>query len=174
MAVKEILKLGDPRLRQTAEEVDLKRISKRNFRSLLQDMYDTMDANNGVGLAAPQIGISLRFFVKGFEETDRYPDQAGVEREVIINPTIEFLTEDVTDFWEGCLSVPGMQGLVRRPNHIKVQYWNEEGREIKKELKGFEAIVFQHEFDHLDGILYVDRLVDSKQFGFNDSLPMQD
>lgn len=169
MAVRKVLTLGNPLLRRVSDPVDLDRVKKRNFRNLLQDMYDTMSAYNGVGLAAPQIGVNLRFFVKGFEENSRYPEQSAVSREVVINPQIRFLTEKTEDFWEGCLSIPGMHGLVRRPNRIAVEYWDEELRQHRRELSGFEAIVFQHEFDHLDGVLYVDRLVSTREFGFTEN-----
>lgn len=174
MAVRKVLTLGDPLLRKKAEPVDLKRVPKRNFRNLLQDMFDTMADYNGVGLAAPQVGISLRFFVKGLEENERYEGAPPVVREVVINPEIKFLTEDTSEFWEGCLSVPNMRGLVRRPNKIEVRYYDENLKEHQRILSGFEAIVFQHEYDHLDGILYVDRLVSTKDFGFNENLDKED
>ena len=155
MAVRNILTLGHPELRKAGEPVDLSKVKKRNFQALLKDMFETMDANDGVGLAAPQMGISLRFFVKGFEKSSRYPDQVPVQREVVINPSIKFLTKEVSDFWEGCLSLPGMRGLVQRPNKIEVEYHDEKLKAHKKVLTGFEAIVFQHEYDHLQGTLFL-------------------
>jgi peptide deformylase len=173
LAVKAILTLGHPMLRKAAEDVELKRVKKRNFRNLITDMFDTMSKNGGVGLAGPQVGVSLRFFIKGFEEQKRYPDIETIEKEVIINPKIKFLTQDNTEFWEGCLSIPNMRGLVKRPNKIEVEYYNEELKKQKKILQGFEAIVFQHEYDHLDGNLYIDKLVSTRQFGYNEHLDLE-
>jgi len=169
LAFREILTLGNPILRKKSEEVDLKRVKKRNFQKLLMDMFNTMKENSGAGLSAPQIGISLKFFVMGFDDSERYPDEKPLKKQVIINPEIKFLTEETMDFWEGCLSIPKMQGLVRRPKEIEVSYYDENLEHHKKIIIGFEAIVFQHEFDHLDGILYIDRLVSTKQFGYNDN-----
>jgi peptide deformylase len=166
LAVHDIVTIGNPILRKRAEDVDLSRVKKRNFKRLIKDMFDTMNKYSGVGLAGPQIGISLRFFIMGFDNTSRYPDENPIEKRIIINPEIKFLTDQTADFWEGCLSIPDMQGLVRRPEKIEVKYFDEDANLQKKILTEFEAIVFQHEYDHLDGILYIDKLVSIKQFGF--------
>ena len=158
MAVKEVLTLGNPVLRKVAEKVDLKKVKKRNFQNILKDMFDTMESQAGIGLAAPQIGVSLRFFVKGLEETDRYPEMAqNVQREVVINPEIEILDHEDAGFWEGCLSVPGFVGEVDRSESVTIKGQNRRGQSMRIKAKGWLARIFQHEIDHLDGILFTDR-----------------
>ena len=129
-----------------------------------------MAAATGVGLAAPQIGVDLRLMIFGFEANARYPDAAPVPATVLINPWLEVLGEETEEGWEGCLSVPGMRGLVPRAKHIRYGGTLEDGGTLKREVEGFHARVFQHEFDHLNGILYPQRIRDMTQFGFIDAL----
>jgi len=168
MAVRPILRIGDPRLRQVSEPVD--EFDTPELHSLVHDMFDTMHAADGVGLAAPQIGVLKRVMIFGVDATPRYPDAESVPSTVLVNPEFTVLGDEFAGFWEGCLSVPGMRGYVERPAHIHYQGYDQYGKRLEREVIGFHAIVFQHEYDHLDGVLYPDRLVDPTQFGFNEEL----
>ncbi len=172
MAIKHILKIGNPLLREKSKEIPLTEIRSKEIKNLIKDMFDSMKAYNGIGLAAPQIGVLKRIVIIGYEPSERYPEvqfqHSNIQYKVLINPKIEFLTKETMGFWEGCLSVPGMRGYVERPNKIKLTYYDTE-EELREEIvEGFEAIVVQHECDHLDGILYVDRLKDTRLFGFEE------
>ena len=133
-------------------------------------MFDTMDAADGAGLAAPQIGVLRRVMIFGVDATPRYPDAESVPSTVLVNPEFRVLGDAIGGFWEGCLSVPGMRGYVERPAHIQYQGYDPYGKRVEREVTGFHAIVFQHEYDHLDGVLYPDRLIDPTQFGFSEEL----
>ncbi len=160
--------MGDPRLLQVSELVSPAEMN--SMPALLEDLWDTMAAENGAGLAAPQIGVLKRVVVFGYQENPRYPDAPPVPETVLINPLITPLDESIEDGWEGCLSVPGMRGLVPRYQHIRYQGMDAQGNEIDREVSGFHARVVQHECDHLDGILYPLRITDMSQFGFQDTL----
>jgi peptide deformylase len=160
--------MGDPLLLRIAKSVE--NIGAPEVRTIIADMYDTMHAANGVGLAAPQIGVDLRLMVFGFNENPRYPDEKPVPVTTLINPWLELLTDRTEEGWEGCLSVPGMRGLVPRATHIRYGGTLEDGGSLEREAHGFHARVFQHEFDHLDGILYPQRIRDMTKFGFIDAL----
>lgn len=134
--------------------------------NLVTDLYDTMKAEEGAGIAAPQIGVLLRLVLFGFEHNSRYPDREPVPETVLINPTIEPLSQETQQGWEGCLSVPGLRGQVARYQHIKYTGFDQKGNKIEREVEGFHARLVQHEYDHLDGILYPQRLSDMTQFGF--------
>lgn len=168
MAIQPVLRLGDPRLLKKASKVC--EFSNPELDNLVDDMFDTMAAEDGVGLAAPQIGVSLRIVIFGFEHNPRYPDEARVPRTVLINPEITALSQDRENGWEGCLSVPGMRGLVSRYRHIRYSGYDPSGKSIEVEAEGFHARVVQHECDHLDGILYVHRLCSPLKFGFTEEL----
>jgi len=168
MAVRQVLKMGDPLLFRVAEPVMA--FGTPELQTLIADMFDTMAALNGAGLAAPQIGISKRVVIFGIEHNPRYPDAEPVPTTVLINPEIEFLTDDREDGWEGCLSVPGMRGLVGRYTRLRYRGFDAEGIPIDREASGFHARVVQHECDHLDGILYPMRLKDMRLFGYEESL----
>ncbi|XDD48660.1 peptide deformylase [Leptospira sp. WS92.C1] len=170
MSVRKILRMGDPILRQISEPVSEDEIQTKEFKKLIRDMFDTMRHADGVGLAAPQIGILKQIVVVGSEDNERYPGTPDVPDRVILNPIITPLTQDSSGFWEGCLSVPGMRGYVERPNQIRMEWMDEKGNKFDEVIEGYKAVVYQHECDHLAGILYVDRLKDTKQFGFNDTL----
>jgi len=160
--------MGDPLLFRVAEPVMA--FGTPELQTLIADMFDTMAALNGAGLAAPQIGISKRVVIFGIEHNPRYPDAEPVPTTVLINPEIEFLTDDREDGWEGCLSVPGMRGLVGRYTRLRYRGFDAEGIPIDREASGFHARVVQHECDHLDGILYPMRLKDMRLFGYEESL----
>ncbi len=168
MAIREVLKMGDPRLLAVSEPVT--EFGTAELDSLLTDMRDTMEHLNGAGLAAPQIGVNLRVVIFGVGSNPRYPDVEPVPHTVLINPTLIPLTEEIEDGWEGCLSVPGMRGVVPRYRDLRYTGFDAAGEPIDRSASGFHARVVQHEVDHLDGILYPRRIEDLTQFGFTDAL----
>jgi len=168
MAIKEVLRMGDARLLRQAEEV--RAFDTSELHDLLTDMRDTMRDMDGVGLAAPQIGVNLRVVMFEVNRNPRYPDAETVPQTVLINPVLTPLSDSMEEGWEGCLSVPGMRGLVPRYAHLRYQGRNEYGALIDRTVNGFHARVVQHECDHLDGILYPMRIRDLRNFGFNDVL----
>ncbi len=171
MPVKEVLKMGHPILQQVAIAVtDFNTVELDN---IIRDMYDTMASLDGAGLAAPQIGISRRIVIFWVEDNPRYPDIEPVPDTVLINPQIEFLDDSTEEGWEGCLSVPGMRGRVPRATKIKYSGFDATGNKFQRIAEGFHARVVQHEVDHLDGILYPQRMTDMSQFGFEqDGFPV--
>jgi len=168
MTVRKVLRMGDPLLLERAAEVE--RVDTPALRELLQDMRDTMDALDGAGLAAPQIGVSLRVVIFGFEGNDRYPDAPPVPYTELINPVLTALSEELEEGWEGCLSVPGMRGLVPRYARLRYKGLGPDGQLIDRSVEGFHARVVQHEVDHLDGILYPRRIRDLRHFGYSEEL----
>jgi peptide deformylase len=166
--IREILKMGDPRLLRVARPIE--DIDDPELKTIIADMYETMHAANGVGLAAPQIGVDLRLMIFGFDANPRYPDEPPVPVTTLINPWLDVLTDETEEGWEGCLSVPGLRGLVPRATHIRYGGALEGGGVLTREAKGFHARVFQHEFDHLNGVLYPQRIADMTKFGFIDVL----
>ncbi|MBP0618721.1 peptide deformylase [Cupriavidus consociatus] len=166
--IREILKMGDPRLLQVARKVE--RFNTPELRTLIEDMFDTMDHANGAGLAAPQIGVDLQVVIFGFDRNPRYPDAPMVPKTVLVNPVLEMLSEELEDGWEGCLSVPGLRGVV--PRHVRLKYsgYDLMGHRIERVAEGFHARVVQHECDHLQGILYPMRIKDFSRFGFTEIL----
>jgi peptide deformylase len=168
MPIREVLKMGDPRLLAVAQPVG--QFGTPELENLLTDMQDTMRNLNGAGLAAPQIGVGLRVVIFGFEHNPRYPEAESVPFTILINPQITPLGETMDEDWEGCLSVPGMRGLVPRYRELRYTGFDAAGAAIDRTVKDFHARVVQHEVDHLDGILYPRRIRDLTQFGFNDAL----
>ena len=168
MAVRPILRIGDPRLRQVSGPVE--DFDTPELHALVRDMFDTMAAADGAGLAAPQIGVLKRIMIFGVESSSRYRDVEAVPTTVLINPEFEVTDELVQGFWEGCLSVPGMRGYVERPAGIRYWGYDQFGNPLERDADGFHAIVFQHEYDHLDGILYPDRLTDMTRLGYVEEL----
>jgi peptide deformylase len=166
--IREILRMGDERLLRVSEPVT--RFNTEELRQLLSDMFETMHAADGAGLAAPQIGVALRVVVFGFERNARYPDALAVPQTILINPVIEPVDDATADGWEGCLSVPGLRGLVPRFERVRYRGYDELGAVVEREVDGFHARVVQHECDHLDGILYPMRVRDMRTFGFADVL----
>lgn len=160
--------MGDSRLLQVSQPVE--RIDAPELQALLADMLGTMRALDGAGLAAPQIGVPLRVVIFGIESNPRYPDAEPVPQTVLINPLITLLDADMEEGWEGCLSVPGMRGLVPRYRRLRYQGMDAQGNGIDRSVEGFHARVVQHECDHLDGILYPMRIRDMRDFGFTDVL----
>jgi len=168
MAVKTVLKIGNPMLQQIAQNVTS--IDQKLKQTVIQDMLDTMEAENGAGIAAPQIGIGLRIVIFGIDRNPRYPDAEAVPTTVLINPVIEIVDQEKEEGWEGCLSVPDYRGLVPRYKMIRYSGFSENGKPIEKEVSGFHACVVQHEVDHLDGILYPQRIRDLRNYGLTDEL----
>jgi peptide deformylase len=168
MTVREILRMGDPRLLRQAEPV--KEFGTPELDSLIKDMFDTMHAANGAGLAAPQIGVNLQVVIFGFKQNIRYPDAPSVPETILINPVIRPLTANMEEGWEGCLSVPGMRGVVPRWAALHYEGFDQHGNKISRDADGFHARVVQHECDHLAGILYPMRIEDFSKFGFTDIL----
>ena len=167
MAIRDILKMGNPDLLKVSEPVDFE---KDDLKTLIEDMKETMKANDGAGLAAPQIGVFKRLVIFGFDTNDRYPEADSVPFTVLINPIITLLSDEQENGWEGCLSVPGLRGVVPRYTHIKYVGYDAEGNKIEREVEDFHARVVQHECDHLDGILYPMKIEDYRYFGFHEEI----
>ncbi|HLA69882.1 MAG TPA: peptide deformylase [Steroidobacteraceae bacterium] len=173
MSVREVLRMGDARLLQVSQPVG--DIPSAELSELLTDMHDTMRAHDGAGIAAPQIGVLQRVVIFGLTHNPRYPDAEPVPQTVLVNPQIELLDDETEDGWEGCLSVPGMRGLVPRFKKLRYTGCDENAQPIDRTVTGFHARVVQHEVDHLDGVLYPTRIRDLRQFGFSAALfPGQD
>lgn len=168
MAVKPVLRMGDPRLLRVSRPVT--RFNTPELQALLTDMHDTMQALDGAGLAAPQIGVDLRVVIFGVASNRRYPDAEPVPQTVLINPVLTRLDDELEEGWEGCLSVPGMRGLVPRFLRLRYRGFDASGAPIDRTVDGFHARVVQHECDHLDGILYPMRIRDMRNFGFTEEL----
>lgn len=166
MTVREILKMGDPRLLRVAERV--REFGTRELETLIADMFDTMHAANGAGLAAPQIGVNLQLVIFGFAQNQRYPDAPEVPETVLLNPLLKPLSSEMEDDFEGCLSVPGLRGSVPRYTRLHYEGVDQYGNKISRDVDGFHARVVQHEVDHLLGILYPMRIKDFSRFGFTE------
>lgn len=166
--IREVLRMGDERLLRVSRPVTA--FDTPELRALLNDMRDTMAHLDGAGLAAPQIGVDLRVVIFGVEANPRYPDAEAVPFTILINPVMTPLTAAEEDGWEGCLSVPGLRGVVPRLTRLRYAGCDERGQPFEREVEGFHARVVQHECDHLDGILYPMRVRDFRLFGFTDVL----
>lgn len=168
MAVREVLKMGDPRLLTPARAVE--HFASAELAQLVVDMRETMYALNGAGLAAPQIGVALQVVIFEVNANPRYPEAADVPFTVLVNPVLTPLSDAIEEGWEGCLSVPGMRGLVPRHQQIRYQAFDAGGQPIDRSVSGFHARVVQHEVDHLHGILYPMRIRNLRDFGFTETL----
>ena len=168
MAIRPVLRMGHPLLREVAAPVA--RFGTSELRELVRDMDDTMRALNGAGIAAPQIGVSQRVVIFEVQSNPRYPRAENVPYTVLVNPELEPIGDAREDGWEGCLSVPGLRGLVPRFQRVRYRGYDPDGRPIDRAVSGFHARVVQHEVDHLDGLLYPMRIKDFTRFGFNDAL----
>jgi len=168
MAIRPVLRMGDPRLLEPSRPV--KKFRTAELITLITDMRDTMASLNGAGLAAPQIGVNLQVVIFGVEANPRYPDAESVPFTILINPKLTPLDDELEEGWEGCLSVPGMRGLVPRHKNLRYQGFDEKGKKIDRTVSDFHARVVQHECDHLAGILYPMRIRDLRNFGFTAEL----
>lgn len=168
--IRDILKMGDERLLRIAPPVPAQMIGSAELQQLIDDMFETMRHVGGVGLAAPQIGIDLQLVIFGFERSERYPDAEAVPTTILLNPVITPLATEVEDGWEGCLSVPGLRGVVPRYKHISYSGIDPQGNPINRFADGFHARVVQHECDHLIGRLYPSRIQDFSKFGYTEVL----
>jgi peptide deformylase len=168
MTVRVVLRMGDPLLYRKAEPVTS--FSTPELDELIADMFDTMAAYHGAGLAAPQIGVSQRVVIFGVDANPRYPQAEPVPTTILINPMLRPVVPDMEEGWEGCLSVPGMRGLVNRYTQLRYTGYDQHGKPIDRTVSGFHARVVQHECDHLDGILYPMRLKDLRMLGYEDVL----
>ena len=175
MGIQTVLKMGNPMLREMASEFSKEEILHEDTKELLVDMWETLDFAGGIGLAAPQIGVSKQLAViKLSEESDRYPDMETTEPYVIFNPQITVIDKEIQGFWEGCLSVPGLRGYVERPRKVQIDFLDENASERTIQVEDFLATVFQHELDHLIGMLYVDRMEDASTLMFEDEMILQE
>ncbi len=172
MAIRPVLRMGNPHLKNSCVQVT--DFNDSALHSLIEDMFDTMRAEDGAGLAANQIGASLRVVIFGFDQNPRYPEYPPIPETVLVNPVITILDEQMESAWEGCLSIPGMRGMVPRYKRIRYQGFDARGNSLEVEASDFHARVVQHECDHLDGILYPQRISDISQFGFIEELEQAD
>ena len=168
MSIRTVLKMGDPLLLKVADKVE--KFATPELNTLIQDMHDTMEALDGAGLAAPQIGISLQVVIFGVKSNPRYPDAEEIPYTVLLNPVLTPLTQEVEQDWEGCLSVPGLRGMVPRFARLRYRGFDQYGKPIDRSVGGFHARVVQHECDHLQGILYPMRITDFRLFGYTEVL----
>lgn len=168
--IREILKMGDPRLLRIAPQVPTSMLGSVELDVLIADMFETMHDADGVGLAAPQIGLDLQLVIFGFERSERYPDAPEVPQTILLNPVITPLSQDMEEDWEGCLSVPGLRGAVSRFSLIRYEGLDPRGERIERTVDGFHARVVQHECDHLIGRLYPSRITDFSKFGYTEVL----
>ena len=173
MAVRPVVRMGDPRLFEVSKKVEA--FDTPELHALIEDMQDTMRALNGAGLAAPQIGVGRQVVIFGVERNPRYPDAEEVPYTVLVNPQLEAVDDEMEEGWEGCLSVPGMRGLVPRYKRLRYRGYDQFGNAIERTVSDFHARVVQHEVDHLHGVLYPMRIADMRNFGFTEELfPGQD
>lgn len=166
MTIQPVTRMGDEHLGQPS--LPLTEFGTPYLHDLLKDMHETMIECNGVGIAAPQIGVNLQVVIFGFEHSKRYPKEEPIPFTVLINPTVEILSDEMVSDWEGCLSIPGFRGLVPRYRKIKYSGYDAEGNFFSRKVKDFHARVVQHEYDHIQGTLYPERIQDMKSFGFED------
>jgi peptide deformylase len=166
MAIRKVAHLGHPILRQVAEPVPPEGILAPEIQQLVDDMLETMDEYDGAGLAAPQVHVSKRVVIYGVDQNPRYPDAEAVPLTVLVNPVVTPLTDELDEDWEGCLSLPDLRGRVSRPTRVRVEAWGRDGRRLGFDAEGFHARVVQHECDHLDGVVYVDRMTSMETLAF--------
>lgn len=162
MAVLDIVRIGEPVLRAVAEPVDESQLATPGFQRFLDDLVETMRAANGAGLAAPQVGVSKRVFCVEVHDNPRYPYKPDLDLRVLVNPELRVLSDETFTSWEGCLSIPDLRGALPRALEVEVSYLDRDGSRVTEEIRGLSAVTFQHEQDHLDGILFVDRVEDTR------------
>jgi peptide deformylase len=166
--IREVCRMGNPVLRKKAAEISRDYLVSDDFRQLVVDLKDSMKHYGGIGIAAPQIGVSLQVAVIELSTTNRYGEEVSLPFSVFINPKLEYLTDENQGFWEGCLSVPGLRGFVERPKKLRLTWMNEKGEDKEMVAEGFLATVIQHELDHLFGVLYIDRIKDPRFLSYQE------
>ena len=166
--IRPICRMGNPILRKKAEDISKDYLLSDDFRQLLIDLKDSMKHYGGIGIAAPQVGVDLQVAIIELTGINRYGEEINLPLTAFINPRITYLTDEQQGFWEGCLSVPGLRGFVERPSRVRVNYLNEKGVEQELETQGFLATVLQHELDHLQGVLYIDRIKDPRLLAYQE------
>ena len=162
MAALEIVRIGEPVLRAVAEPVSEEELASPGFQSFLDDLVETMRVANGAGLAAPQVGVSQRVFCVEVHDNPRYPYKPDIDLRVLVNPEVRALSDETFESYEGCLSVPDLRGVLPRWLEVEVVYTDRDGRRVVEEVRGLSAGTFQHEQDHLDGVLFLDRVGDTR------------
>lgn len=170
MSIQTVVKMGNAELATPSRPIE--NFSDPELSRIIEDMQDTMQEKSGVGIAAPQIGYFVRIILFGFEGNKRYPDEAPIPQTLLINPSFDILSDEMVEAWEGCLSVPGLRGLVPRYQKIHYRGYDLQGQKIERTVEGFHARIIQHECDHLDGVLFPQRIKDLKYFGFEDELKL--
>jgi peptide deformylase len=168
MAVLKIAKLGNPVLRQVAEPVDLNDLAESPMQTFIDDMIETMHHEGGVGLAAPQVNRSIQIVVLEYAENERYPDEVSIPLTVLVNPVLSDYSKETKEGWESCLSLSDFRGLVPRSTTVTLNAYDREGNKIQKTVSDFEAVVLQHELDHLKGFVFLDRMKDLTQLSYNE------
>lgn len=166
--IRPICRMGNPILRKKAEDISKDYLLSDDFRQLLIDLKDSMKHYGGIGIAAPQVGVDLQVAIIELTGINRYGEEINLPLTAFVNPRITYLTEEQQGFWEGCLSVPGLRGFVERPSKVRVNYLNEKGVEQELEAQGFLSTVLQHELDHLQGVLYIDRIKDPRLLAYQE------
>ncbi len=166
MAILEIAHMGNPIIRDRSNDVDINKIKSAQIQNIIDDLIETMHEYDGAGLAAPQVHINLRIVVFEISDNPRYPDAPKIPLTIAINPTIKPLTDELHGMWEGCLSIPGIKGYCERPTKVEFSAYDRDGNYFKRQLEGFAAIVAQHEYDHLDGKLFIDKVKDTRKLAF--------
>lgn len=166
--IRALSRMGNPILRKKAQKISKDYLMSDEFGRLLQDMQDSMKHYGGIGIAAPQIGVDLQVAIIELTGTNRYGEEMNLPLTAFINPEISYLTDEQQGFWEGCLSVPGLRGFVERPKKVKVKYQNHKGEDLEIIAEGFLATVLQHELDHLEGVLYIDRIKDPRLLSYQE------
>ena len=164
----EIIKMGHPLLKEKALAIEKDRIDSEDFKKFVDELTETMRASKGVGIAATQVGVMERVFLLEVKNNKRYPNQENTPLYIIINPKITSFSDEKVEGWEGCLSIPGIRGMVERSKSIIMEYTDMDGKTVEKEFNDFPAVIVQHELDHLDGILFTERMTDMKKLSFLD------
>jgi len=168
--VRPVVLLGNPSLRLKSKMLSRKELKSKDLKKIVRELFLNMEFHGGLGIAAPQLGISKRLFVTGSKENPRYPDVPPLPYKAYVNPQIQPLTDEIQGFWEGCLSLPGLLGFIERPNKIHISYFNENGKAKEETVGGFYATVLQHEYDHLEGILFIDKIKSKEYLGFREEI----
>jgi peptide deformylase len=168
MTILKIAKLGNPVLRQVAKSIDLNDLAEHSMQNFIDDMIETMHHEGGVGLAAPQVNRSIQIVVLEYANNERYPDEVSIPLTVLVNPVLSNYSQEIKEGWESCLSLVDFRGLVPRSTTVTLDAYDRQGKKIKKTVSDFEAVVLQHELDHLKGFVFLDRMKDLTQLSYQE------